>query len=386
MAHILILGGGFGGLAAASELRGQLDERDEITLIARDDRFYMGFAKLWDLADMRPLEGGSAPLADLERAGVRFVRTEVTGIDPVGLRVNTADGTLTGDGLVVALGAVPSSSHRDLLRGDSAHDLYDAAQLPAMKRDLDAIEEGRVLVAILGGPFKCPPAPYEAALLVDERLRRRGARHRVALTVATPQPITLPAAGPDASRYVADHLGERDIELRAEHAVEAVDADRRTVVFRNGAELDYAVLLGVPASAPPPVVTGSPLAGPSGWVEPDRGTLRTGYERVYAVGDCTMVPTAGGQLPKAGVFAAAQAQVAARNLLADLGRGEAATYEGHGYCFLELPGRRVAYVEGDFYADPPDVQLIPADEEQFRRKQAFERERLAAWLGATASW
>jgi sulfide:quinone oxidoreductase len=138
----------------------------------------------------------------------------------------------------------------------------------------------------------------------------------------------------------------------------------------------------VPACAPPPVIRKSPLAAQSGWIEPDRRTLRTSFDRVYAVGDCTAVPTAKFQLPKAGVFAAAEAQIAARNIAADLTGSPEATFDGHGFCFLELPGRRVAYVEGDFYAEPDsDVHISAADEAQFVRKQEFERTRLTEWLG-----
>lgn len=86
-------------------------------------------------------------------------------------------------------------------------------------------------------------------------------------------------------------------------------------------------------------------------------------------------------MPHAGVFAAAQASVAARNLIADLHGGGDERFDGHGYCFLELPGEQVAFVEGDFYADPPDVGLTPADHQQFLRKQAYERVQLAAWFG-----
>ncbi len=94
-----------------------------------------------------------------------------------------------------------------------------------------------------------------------------------------------------------------------------------------------------------------------------------------------MIPTATGQLPKAGVFAAAQGEVAARNIAADLGSGEPATFDGHGFCFLELPGQRVAFVEGNFYAEPqPDVTLTEADAAQYERKLAYERDRLHAWL------
>jgi sulfide:quinone oxidoreductase len=93
------------------------------------------------------------------------------------------------------------------------------------------------------------------------------------------------------------------------------------------------------------------------------------------------VPTPRGQLPKAGVFAAAEGRVAARNMLADLRGGEEAVFDGYGFCFLELPGRQVAFVEGHFLADPPDVRLTEPSEARFREKQEYERDRLATWLG-----
>lgn len=67
---------------------------------------------------------------------------------------------------------------------------------------------------------------------------------------------------------------------------------------------------------------------------------------------------------------------------AELAGGERAEFDGKGFCFLELPGRKVAYVEGNWYARPkPEVRLSEADAEQFRRKQHYERDRLAEWLG-----
>jgi sulfide:quinone oxidoreductase len=396
VARVLVLGGGFGGLAAATELRERLPDA-EVVLVARDATFAMGFAKLWDLAGTRDLAEGTRSLLALEDRGIRFVHDEVTAIEAAARSIITADGSRhDADGMVVALGTRPSSAHRRLLAGPDAHDLYDPAALPGMKRALASLTGGRVVVSILGGPFRCPPAPYEGALIVDQVLRDRGVRDDVEVVVTTPQPMSLPAAGVDASRYVAEHLGGVDVELRSGTRVVEVDHDRRTLVLGpaprpggDGAaadpddrdELGFDLLLAVPADAPPEVVAGSDLAGDGGWVRPDPATLATAADRVYAVGDCTVIPTASAQLPHAGVFAAAQARVAAANLAADLTGGDHVTFDGHGACFLELPGERVAFVEGDFYADPPQVTLTPADHEQFRRKQAYERDHLDAWLG-----
>ncbi|MDQ4068241.1 MAG: FAD-dependent oxidoreductase [Actinomycetota bacterium] len=380
MARVVVLGGGFGGLAAVNTLRHRLGRRVDVTLVDRNDRFFMGFAKLWDLGGLRPLDAGSAPLSRLASRGVDVVQADVARIDAGGRRVETSAGALEGDALLIALGAPANPAHLELLRAPGAHDLYDARSLPGIRHALESIDRGRVHVALLGPPFKCPPAPFEAVLIVDEVLRRRGVRDAVDVSISTFQPVTLPVAGPDASQYVASQLANHGIELLTGHKVSSVESG--TVSFDNGSTVEYDVLLGVPAASPPAVVRESAVAGPQGWIEPDRRTLRTSFDRVYAVGDCTLVPTANAQLPKAGVFAAAQGEVAAANIAADLEGGKRAAFDGHGFCFLEFPGRRVAFVEGDFFAEPaPDVALSEADESGFARKQAYERDRLTAWLG-----
>ena len=381
MARILVLGGGFGGLAAAHELRSALPAEDEVTLVASRDHFFVGFAKLWDLVGARALEDGTARLDVLGRHGIDFVHADITGIDADRRQVDTTAGTLSADGLVVALGAGYAPAHLALL-GPGAHNLYDATALPGIRRELETLGEGRIVVSVLGGPYQCPPAPYEAALLLDDWLRDHGRRDRVDLAVSTPQQLTLPVAGPDASGFLADQLAERDVRVLTDHRVEAIDHAGGVLRFADGDELDWALLLAVPAAAPPAVVADSALAGEGGWVHPDPRTFATAFERVYAVGDCTQVPTAVAQLPKAGVFAEAGGKVAARNLAADLHGGEGAQFDGRGFCYLEMPGQQVATVVGNFYAEPrPDVTLTDPDGEAFVAKQRWERERLEAWLG-----
>ena len=187
MASILILGGGFGGLAAAHELRARLPDDHDVSVVAADDHFYAGFAKLWDLVGTRPLEQGTASLSALERHGIRFVQTGITAIDPAGRSVETEMGPLGADFLLVALGAGPGLEQFLVLNGP-AHDLYDANELPGMRADLAHLDAGRLVVAVLGAPYKCPPAPYEAALLLDEHLRGRGVRDAIELVVSTPSP------------------------------------------------------------------------------------------------------------------------------------------------------------------------------------------------------
>ena len=105
MARVLVLGGGFGGISAATELRNALPEDHEILLVDRSDAFLMGLRKLWALVGLGELDEGRRPLARLEDRGIRYVRAEVLGIDAAARTVDTDSGSLAADFLIVALGA-----------------------------------------------------------------------------------------------------------------------------------------------------------------------------------------------------------------------------------------------------------------------------------------
>lgn len=378
MARILILGGGFGGLAAAHELTQTLGNEHEITLLDRRDKFFVGFAKLWDMVGERALEEGSRSLSALDGKGVRFVRTEITSIDPKNRVVATSDGEFAADYLLVALGAAFSPGQISKFI-PPAHNLYDAAALPDIRRALEDLEHGRVVVSVLGLPYKCPPAPYEASLMIDQYFRKSGRRDDVEIAVYTSQPSPLPVAGPEGSRMVSAALTERGIALQTEHKATAVQSGRLS--FENGNETDFDLLLAIPAHVAPKVISESGLVAESGWIEPDRATLRTGFEGVYAVGDCTSIQIATGQLPKAGVFAEAEGRVAARNIAADISGGEEAAFDGHGFCFLDWADGTGSMVRGDFFAEPkPGVAVTPPSEKTIEEKRRFESERLSAWL------
>lgn len=382
MARVVILGGGFGGLAAAHALLPALASGHTITLVDRRDRFLMGLAKLWVLVGERSPDEGWGDLVRIERKGVRFVREEIAAIDLARRVVRTGGGEHAYDALIIALGAEVAPDAVPGLPPEA--NLYDAARVPALRDQLARVARGTVALAVCGAPYKCPPAPFEAALLVDTLLRRRGVRDAVSIEVSIPDAEPMPVAGPHAGRAVRALLAERRIALRSSSPVASVDAAARAVVFASGDRFAYEVLLAVPPHRAPRVVRDAGLTDGTGWIPVDPATLATAHPNVFAIGDVAAVKLPGpGLLPKAGIMAERHGEVVGANLLASLaGRAPERRFDGAGYCFFEVGERRAMQVDGTFFADPENrTRFTEPSAEGFEAKQRFERERLERWFG-----
>ena len=374
MARTLVLGGGFGGIAAAVRLR-ELRPDDEVVLVDQGDRFLMGFRKNAGIAGTGDMLEGSRPLAALDRQGIRVVRATVTSIDPGGRVAEVAGERIEADVLLVALGV---DLHPEAVPGLAEYGInaYDPGHVPAAAAALAAAQDGRVVIGIFGAPYRCPPAPYELALLL------RDAHPELDLTVFTPQPMSLPVLGKAGCEVVEGLLGLRRVAFRPNAAAEHVE-DRR-VVLEGGDHVPFDVLLAVPPHRCPQVAVEAGLAEPGGWVRVDPATLETGVEGVWAVGDCVAIPLATGQpLPKAGVFAEREGIVVAERIAARLeGREPTSTFDGEGLCWLEVGGGEARAVRGRFLAPGgPDIELAPASASLLEDKARYERDRLEAWFG-----
>jgi sulfide:quinone oxidoreductase len=380
MSRTLILGGGFGGITVATELRRLLGDHHEVVLVDRGEQFAMGLRKLWALVGIGSYEEGSRPLEILNGRGVRFLQRQITKIDPAARSVETDREALEGDYLVVALGAEPRP---DLVPGlkEHAHNVWDARGVPALKTVLDDFTGGRIAIVIAGVPYACPPAPYECSMLLDDHLRERGLRERTSIAVATLQPMLLPNAGREGSSWLGEQLTERGIAFQVGRKVRRVEEGR--FVFEEG-ELEADVLIGVPPHRVPAVVGTSGLTGQGEWIGVNPATLETSYDRVFAIGDVTTIRLANGMpLPKAGVIAELEGQRVAAAIGADV-RGEAAPpgFDGRGYCFMEMGKTKATLIEGHFFATPePQVALKGVSVEHAEEKRRFEAERLQRWFG-----
>ena len=377
----LVLGGGFGGIATAVELRRLLGGDHEVVVVDRKPDFAMGLRKLWELVGLATIAEGSRARSLLGRHGIEVLQAQITSIDPAARRAETSAGWIEADRLVVALGAV---SRPQLVPGlaEHGHDVWAFDGVARAADALRAFEGGRMVVLVAGAPYPCPPAPFECALHLHRHLADRSLLDRTELSVATLAPMLLPNAGRAGSEWMADQLDERGIGYRVNAKTERIEAGR--VVLADG-EIPFDLLIAVPPHRPPSVVAESGLVAEHGWIAVDAGTLATSHERVHAVGDVTLIPLANGlPLPKAGVMAELHGTRVARAIAAELlGEEPPAPFDGSGFCPIELGPDSAAFVEGRWYAQPePLVEIRGPSRELAEEKKAFEADHLARWFGS----
>jgi sulfide:quinone oxidoreductase len=287
-----------------------------------------------------------------------------------------------GDAIIVSLGAELAPETVPGL-AEGGHNLYSIAGAAAIRDALGSFRSGRVVVLTAAPAYKCPAAPYEAAMLIEAFVRRKGAGGGVALDFYAAEPGPMGVAGPAVSQAVRQMIESRGIRYHPEHQVTAVDPGGRTLSFTNGATASFDLLVYIPPHRAPAVIRSSGLTGETGWVGVDRHTFETAYPGVYAIGDVTTVPlTMGKPLPKAGVFAHRQAEVVTANIAAAwAGRPERMAFDGRGECFVETGDGRAGFGAGDFYAEPAPVVRLHAPARWWHwGKVMFEWNWFRRWL------
>ena len=377
--QIVILGAGFGGLEAATSLREQLLDEHTITLIDRKDHFYIGFKKLEVMFGRSSADGVKSYYRDLAADGVSFVQDNIETIDTVGRKVHTTRDTFPFDILIVALG---TDLAPDLTPGlvEGGHEFYSLEGAARLYPALESFTGGSVMLSVLGAPYKCPPAPYEAMFLLHDYFQRRGIRDSVVLKMLDPAPKPLPVA-PNAAPEILARFEERDIQLYSGHKVTGLDVEAQAALIDGREAIPYDLFIAVPLHRPPQVVRDSDL-GNGGWIRVDPGNLKTEFENVYAVGDVTTIPVGAGAVPKAGAFAEGGAKVVVSHIVHDLtGEGTPQVFDGVGACYLEFGEDQVAQISANFLGKAaPDVRLDAPTAERRIEKEQFEDIRLARWF------
>jgi len=373
--RILVLGAGFGGLELSTMLSEAFGDDIEVTLIDKNDSFYFGFSKLDVMFGHARPNAVRLPYKKFVKPGVRLLQETISLVDPIAKRVTTDRGTHEADFLVVALGADYDFAATPGMA--DATEFYTLAGATRLGEILPSFTKGRVLIAVGGAPFKCPPAPSEAALMMHDYLSTRGVRSACEITLILPLEVPIPPS-PETSRALLAAFAERNITFVADCEMRLVDTQRRVVTLDDGRMFPYDLFLGVPAIRAPKMLEESGMTE-DGYVPVKPKTLETRFPNVYAIGDCARQGT-----PKAGVFAEGAARAVARALIARLRNEEVpVTHAGTGSCYIEFGAGRIGRVDVDFFSNPdhpigtyyePSVALR-AD------KEHFGSSRRARWFG-----
>ena len=376
--HVVILGAGFGGLELATCLSESASDAVEVTLIDRNDSFYFGFSKLEVMLGRQSAEAVQLPYREIVKEGVEFRQETVVAIDPAARRVETDAGTHQADFLVVAMGADYDMAATPGF-AEGGHEYYTLAGAARLRDALTDFRGGRVLLSVLGQPFKCPPAPFEGSFLLHERFIQQGIRDAVQMVTTFPMQRPVPVTG-SVSDMFRDALASRAIEELPQHLVTSIDPADGLAQLAGGETLPYDLFIGIPVHRAPAPLAACGLAV-NGWVPVDQTNLRTDVPNVYALGD---VCTGSRTVPKAGIFAEAAARVVAADITARIsGHDPPGPFEGSGVCYAEFGGGLVSKVDVNFLrGDSPQAERHDPSREYAAEKAEFGATRRARWFGS----
>jgi sulfide:quinone oxidoreductase len=352
---VVIVGAGDGGTFTANLLASQL--RDEI------QGGLMSVQLVGEHLE-HPFQPGSLDIAfkgappdkyvkdetGLLREGVDFIQDPATKIDLRGRSVTTkSNKILNYDFLVIATGAVADPSGIPGLAEGSMNFHTGGKNSQLIWKALETFEGGTVVVAIAGTPHKCPPAPNEAAFMLDELFRGRGIRDKVKIRFLTPYPRPYPAE--KISRVIEPMFRERGIEVTIFFNVDSVDPTQRKIYSLEGESVDYDMLIAIPPHHGADVIINSGIGDADGYVPTDKGTMRVvGQQGVYAIGDATNIPVS-----KSGVVAHLQSVVVAHNIVAEIEKStDLLEYNGRINCPMEVGHRRAIFVSATYTSPPKD--------------------------------
>lgn len=356
---ILVLGAGTGGIITAHELIKGLpkSEKDKfkVVLFEKEERSVFAPSLLWLMVGLRKPAQVFKLIKKLSKKNIELVQGTIEFVDPATKTVKVNGQEYRGDYMVISLGVEQSTEHN---LDKSGFDFYTLPGAEGFYEKLKDFKGGKIVVLIPSLPFKCPAAPYEAALLIQDFINKKGLGSKTEISLYTPEPAPMPVAGKEISSQVKMTVESKGIHYFPEHQLTAVNDS--ILSFQNGKTVQYDLLAYTPKHQCPAVIKATSLAGNSGWVEVNRHTMETKFPDVFSIGDINSIPLEMGKpLPKAGVFAHYQAEVVAHNILQKIaGNKPDKNFDGYGQCFLEIGNGKAGYAGGNFYGSPlPDVKM-----------------------------
>ncbi|MUG93646.1 sulfide:quinone reductase [Scytonema sp. UIC 10036] len=384
MVHIVVLGAGIGGLPTAYELRHLLPKSHCITLISDNPKFTFIPSLPWVAFDLTPLENIQLDIKNLLWGrGIHWIEGKVTALDPNAQTLHVAGKIINYDYAVIATGA---SLALDAVPGLGPEQGYTQSvcnphhALLARQKWRKFLENpGPLVVGAVPGA-SCFGPLYEFALLADNVLRRRGLRHKVPMTLVTPEPY----AGhlgigemANSAQLVTRLLKQRDIELIENAAISEISPQKITLADGRILPFQYSMVL-------PPFQGASFLRSAKGLTDA-KGFVPTlptyqhpDFPSIYSLGvvvqltpkELTPVPIG---VPKTGQMTEAMGMAVAHNIARELGAIKTGPVRPtlEAICMADFGDTGIVFIAAPVLRDPVTGK---------RRFSVAKRGRWVSWI------
>jgi sulfide:quinone oxidoreductase len=335
MQKITIIGAGFAALSAVRQLRKQ-DKQVEITVVAPRAELHYLPGIIWIPNGLRTRDDLIVPLANFfQRMNVSFHQGNVTGLRDGGRIVETDNGEIANDGLIIASGGrfikkLPGIEHA----------ITPCEGIAAAEKIRDRLQEmqgGTIAVGFAGNPNE-PSAMrggpmFEFLFGIDTLLRQQGRRDKFHLVFFSPAPQPGVRLGPQAMSGLLSEMGKRSIETHLGHKMKSFSADKVTT---EGGEFNADLILFMPGMTGNLWFDNTTLPrSAGGLLKADQHCKVEGWDKVYVAGDSGSFPGPD-WMPKQAHMADLQAEAAAQNLLGELNGGATdATFKVELICIVD---------------------------------------------------
>ncbi len=352
--RIIVLGGGTGGTLMANRLRRLLDrDAADIVVIDSDDEHVYQPGLLFVPFGLTAPARLVRPRHRQLRRGITFRRVAVDRVDTEHSQVALADGSVLGyDVLIIATGARLIPEETEGLTGpgwlETVFTFYTLDGAAALRQALSRFSGGRIAVAVMDMPIKCPVAPLEFCFLADWYFRQRGVREKVELTFVTP--LDGAFTKQTCNRELSGLLEDKGVGLVTEFNTGEVDGQGGRLVSYDGREVPFDLAVVVPLHGGQAYVERSPGLGDElGFVPTDQRTLQSkAAPNVFVIGDAADIPAS-----KAGSVAHFEGDILARNITSYLaGEPLDAVFDGHVNCFIESGFGKALLIDFSYDTEP----------------------------------
>ena len=365
MAHVVVLGGGIGGVSCAYELKHSVRREDRVTLVSNKPFFQFTPSNPWVAVKWRSKSDITVDLATvMPKHGIAFSAAGAARVHPAENRVELADGSsLAYDYLVIATG--PELAFDEIEgfgpdRNTSSICDVDHATRANQRWEAFCKDPGPIVVGAVQGASCFGPA-YEFAMIMDADLRQRRIRDKVPMTFVTAEPyighLGVGGVG-DTKGILESEMRQRHIKWVTNAKVDKVETDRLHATEmdedgkpRKSHALPFKFSALIPAFRGIAAVRGiEGLANPRGFIIVDKHQRNPKFANIFGVGVCiaiapleqTAVPVG---VPKTGYMIESMVTATALNI-GQLVRGEQTTHEAtwNAICLADFGDSGVAFV------------------------------------------